>query len=643
MQDSSSQPPVPPPTTYYPKRKRSRWWIPVAIIGGLLLCFFIGFAVFISIITEGLDNEKPVSVRDNSVLVLDLSKGLPELTTPAPFDFGGQNKTASLRDALQALERAKSDDRIKGLYLKGSVSDVGMAKLTELRDALMDFKQSKKFIYAYIEASNKQQYYLASVADSIFMPTEGMLEFSAFGASAPFLKGMFEKIGVEWHVQQFEEYKSAAESYTRTGWSEPAREELRALIQQRHDMFVSAVARARSIDEATVRMHLDSGVYTASDAKEARLIDGFAFEHDVREKMKHAAGVKDSSQSLRTVSINGYLSDDLAVDDAGTIDSDKGIAIVYASGAIMPGSDGDPFGGDGIYSRTLVRNLRKAADDKSVQGIILRIDSPGGSVIASEEVWAAIRDIRTRTGKPIYASMSDVAASGGYYIAMACDTIVAHPATITGSIGVILSIPNLAGTMGKLGVTIDTISMGRSAQFMNPLQKFTEADKARLMRMSQPIYQRFVSKVAESRKKTYDDTRAVAKGRVWTGDAAKGVGLVDVHGGLQASIDLMKQRLGVPKGTKVPVAVYPKQKEPIEAILRMIGLDNNDEDDARIESEVLVQALVSQVAGPQTPWQHVYEQMPVELQRQVRYVGAVGAMSKSEHVLATMPALIDIR
>lgn len=640
--------PVPPPPPTMQRRRRSRWWIPLAIIAGLCLVVVVFIGVFVSFITSGFSgSEKSVSVRDNSVLVVDLSSGLPERASSGGL-FGTNTSTSVLR-AVTSIRRAATDSRIKGIYYKAGGAGMGFAKLAEVRDALTVFKGSGKFIYAYIDAGSKGHYYLASVADSIFMPSEGMLEFNAFGASSVFMKGLFDKIGVEWYVQQYEEYKSAGESMSRTNWSAPAKEEVRALVEQRQAMFIDAVASGRSIDVPVVRALLDSGVYSAQEAMQARLIDGIAMESAVRDRIRHRLGTGDTTKSgaqkLRMVNIGQYWSSsDDRESSKEAIDDSKTIAIVYASGAIMPGKDNnDPFGGgeDGVRSASLIKALREAGNDSDVKAIILRIDSPGGSVLASDEIWSAILDIRKK--KPVYASMSDVAASGGYYIAMACDTIIAHPATITGSIGVILSIPNLSGTMNKLGLTVDTVNLGRSTNFMNPMMPFSQADRDRLARISEPIYRRFVQKVADARKKSFDDARALAKGRVWTGSAAHAAGLIDVQGGLYESIQLVKRRLGVDSATKVPLAVYPQSVDRVEAILKLLGLEDgsSDEDDADATAPASVRMLFTKAMGADAQWERVWATLPPDIRNQVYHMASLTDIGMREHSLYMLPNAIE--
>ena len=257
--------------------------------------------------------------------------------------------------------------------------------------------------------------------------------------------------------------------------------------------------------------------------------------------------------------------------------------------------------------------------------------------IASDEIWAEIREIRKE--KAIYASMSDVAASGGYYIAMACDTIVAHPATITGSIGVIMAIPNLKGTMDKIGVTTDTISYGRSSNFMNPMMPFRESDKAIFRQLGGGIYHRFVQKAADSRKMTFDALRAVAKGRVWTGTAAKQAGLIDINGGLYEAISLAKRRMGVDVSKRVPIHIYPEEIDNIAAILAMFGLGEDDEEEGK--ARIDVKTLLSAVVSDNTSVEHIWNALPYEAQAQVRHAAQLTDLGRREHNLVMLPMLFE--
>ena len=646
MQDTPNAP-IPPPPSYQQPRRSSRWWIPLAIIGGLLVLVIVAVGIFLTVVLGSLGDIRELGakkssnkpLKDKTVLVVDLSSGLIEYRPPVMFNFGGDEAGASLMDVLQAIKAAKTDDKIKGIYYRAGGASIGMTKLTEVREALVDFKTSGKFIYAFIESGTKAHYYIATVADSIFMPQEGFMEFQAFGASGMFFKKLSDKIGVSWHVEQFEEYKSAAEMTSRENWSEPAKEMIRALIVQRQQMFVEAVAKGRSIDASVVTAALDRGVYIPDSLKALGLIDGFARESEVRERIHMRLNPDDTTKhpKLATTSISQYNS--LRSHNDEDVDESHGIAIVYASGAISSGSNRGGFDSDGIHAKSLIADLRKAEKNDDVDIIILRIDSPGGSAIASDEIWATLKEIRKT--KPVYASMSDVAASGGYYIAMGCDTIIAHPSTITGSIGVIMAIPNISGTLDKVGVTIDTLNFGKSSTFMNTTIPFNDNAKAKLREFGGGIYHRFVQKVADSRKKSFEETRLLARGRVWTGEAALKSGLIDVSGGLLDAIRLAKKRIGVDPDKKVNVAIYPEEIDNLSAILKMFGINQDDEEEESAGSvEAPVARLLQQITMKGTPVEEVWKTLPAGAKEQFKHAAHLAQIGMTEHALMMLPDAI---
>jgi protease IV len=631
---SAHQMPLPPPPHY--KKRKSRWWIPVVIILGIIAVFFIAVIAFVSSIfsSVGSSGDDVVAIEGNTVLVLDLSTSLAEHPKKEPFSFGKNAKPTSLFATLTALKAASTDQNIKGILLKGAGTSAGMAKLTEVRQALLAFKNSKKFVYAHMESGTKADYYLASVADSIFMPEEGMMVLNAFGTNAAFMKGLFDKLGVSWHVEQFEEYKSAAESMSRTNWSDSAKSELRAIILQRKTMWETAIAASRKMEVATVAAALDSGMFTPQQLKEKGFIDGYARDWELNKRIHRRLNPTDTTEEpkLNTVSVSRYIQQ-LSHQES---EPEKTIAIVYASGAIAGGKKSSPFDDQGIYSKTLIKDLRKAGNNTSVDAILLRIDSPGGSAFASDEIWAVVQEIRKK--KPVYASMSDVAASGGYYIAMACDTIVCHPATITGSIGVIMAIPNVSGTMNNIGVTSDTIAMGKSANFMSGIAPLSSHEKATLHNLGENIYKRFVSKAADSRKKDYEALRAVAKGRVWTGQDAKRVGLVDIEGGLMDAINALKVRIGLKATDMVNIERYPEEQSDVQELLSMFGLGNDDENEATATAPI-VQHMLYPKSTP-AEFQQLWNALPVSTQTSLRHTATMATIARKERLLVMMPEVL---
>ncbi len=639
---------------YQPQPKpRSRWWIPFAIIasivGGMFIMVIIigvGIASFIGKSADGFGSSESdkVKVEDNSVLSLNFGQGGVHEYVAASSPFGGNKEGVALLDVLTAIHAAKDDPKIRGIYYRPSGS-VGFAKQREIIAALEDFKSSKKFIVAFLPGGSEKEYYFAAVADSIYMPQEATFEFNGFGGTSLFLKDMFEKIGVEWTVIQREDYKSAGEMFNRTKYSEPARQEAHELLDQRAAIYTKEIARLRHLSPETVNALLSRGLYDPDSLLANHLIDNFATDMQVREKLKSLVYGSDSAKKkVHMVDIKSYASYARAHNKA-PLEKDKQIAIVYGSGSIRSGSRSGM--NEEIASASWVRDLRRAADDDDISAIILRIDSPGGSVQASDEMYHEI--LRAKAKKPVYASMSDVAASGGYYMAMACDTIIAYPETITGSIGVIAAIPNFSKTMTKLGVGIDTISSSPAALFMNPLMPMSDRDHQHLENLIQSFYQRFLERAAAGRHTTPEKIREVAKGRVWSGEAAKAHGLVDVLGGLYTSIDLVKKRIGVSAEKRVRIVSYPEKEDGVKVLLRLLDINSGDDDesdDGDEESALAfnIPAAVDAYVKAQSPqWQDAWKALPDGLREQAVYALNVALISRKEQVLATLPWTIDMR
>ncbi len=628
-----------PPSYYRTPRKSSNWWIPLTIIGVFLILVVVIIVVFFSFVASSIESQ-PVEVKKNSVLYLNFAKGLKEYNKENPFAaFTGGGTPATFLSTLTAIKNAKTDDNIKGIYYRSSFRNTGFAKTAELIDAITDFKSSGKFVYSYIEVGNERSYLNALPSDKIFMPEEGYLGLNGFGITGMFFKNMLNDIGVDFYVQQYEDFKSAAEAFIRTKFSDSARVQLYSLIDQRYDYLLDEIAENRPMDRKSANEMISRGIYTADSLLDLKFIDELATESQVINKMKFIVfgdTINPDDEKLELISPGSYNSGYKGGDDKKA-DKDKQIAIIYGVGTIGSGKGSDsPFDDEmRIHSGSFVKYLKKAREDDDVKAIILRIDSPGGSVIASDEIWSEI--MKTKKVKPIYASMSDVAASGGYYMAMACDTIIARPETITGSIGVILAIPNISRLLGKIDVTTDTLSTTPSAQFLNGAYPFTDRDKAKLHSISEKIYKRFVSKVAESRGKTFDEARAVAKGRIWTGKDAMDRGLIDVLGGFKTALDIAKRSMGVDPEQKVYVKVFPEHKEGIEALLDMFGMGDKDNDDASSGTN-LAKMLGMNANQLLASW----DGLPENFKVQFKYILELIELSKNEQVMMAMPYKINV-
>ncbi len=620
-----------PSATPATPRPKNRWWIVLLIVFGVLIFGFIFMAVGFIALLRGSFESKPVSIKSNTVLQLHVRGYIEEYARTAPLALlsSESGHATSFLDLLTAIGHAKEDDRILGLFYRSGDFKCGMAKASELREALRDFKSSGKFIHAYLDLGGELDYYFASVADSIFMPTEGMMELNGFAIQDIFWKESLEKIGIRFHVQQFEEYKSAAESYSRTGFSPFARQSYQALLSARYQAYLQTICADRKLDVRHADAALKRGVYTADTLLALNFIDAIRPESYVRDHLLHLTNGGDSSKHKNTmIAINTYIQGYDKQPAKETIARDKQIAVIFGSGMMLPGDEEamPAFSESYIASRTFARYLQQARDDKRIKAVILRIDSPGGSVMAADEIWEEIE--RTKQLKPVYASLSDVAASGGYYMAMACDTIITHAQTVTGSIGVISAIPNFSQSLSKLSASTDTIATSPSALFLNPLMPFTEQDKRQFFRLSANIYQRFVERVAQSRGKTFPQTRELAKGRVWSGEAAVKNGLADTLGGFQTALDMAKRRIGIPEGQKVRLRFYPQPEDPWDAFMKLFD-----------QFKVAENATMALDAKSLTAAWPAWTLLPETVKQQLVYLLFLNYLSEHEKVLTALPAL----
>ena len=643
MATNQTQAPPPFQQGYYPYQpKKSRWWIPVVIVVGVLaIFFFVIIGIFASIGSSF--SKEPYEVKSNSVLYLDFGNVVGESPSSNPFSFMSNESHATFFDILGAIKAAKDDSRIKGIYYKATPNNMGLARANEIQEAIKDFKTSGKFVYAYIETGREQDYYFALPADKIYMPSEGILELNGFGGASMFLKGFFDKIGIDFYVLGFEDFKSAGESLSRKNFSDSSRYQIQVILNQRLKMFVDAVADYRKMDKKLIMDVLNRGVYTADSLKALGFIDEFMQESDVRDMLKEKIFGKtkpdEKDKKLRLVSISNYVGDMPEIKKDKIASEKNQIAIIFAEGSVMD-QGGSPFSSEKVIcTKDMVKYLKKAREDKDVKVIILRINSPGGSVITSD----AIRDeiLKTKKVKPIFASMSDIAGSGGYYIPMACDTIIAHPATITGSIGVILAVPNMSGLLNKLDITVDTVSTNPEANALNGMFPFTNSEKKKLYNIGKPIYDRFVQKVAEHRHKTFDEARALAKGRVWTGEDALKHGLVDVNGGLYDAIAIAKKRIGISENMKAHIKIFPEPVDEVTAILRMFGMDKG-EDDSGANSSWFKRTFAQMFGINQDNIYYFYNSLPEGMKQQVNYMFNILGISKREKAMMAMPYYLEI-
>ncbi len=496
-------------------------------------------------------------------LALEVEGDMPE--EPASGLSGMfESRPPSIRALVEAVDRAGRDPAVKGLLLRvGSVS-TGWARVEELRDALLRFRRSGKPSWAHIEFAGNQEYFLATGCAKVAASPTAMLDVSGLSAEVSFYKGSLDKLGVQAQFEGVGKYKNAPNQFTESGFTAPHREQMEALVASLFDHYVEAIAESRGLSPGGVRALVDRGPFRAPEAKEAGLVDELLYRDQVEDRMP-AAG---------RVSPAGYVK-------AGRgfgFDGRPKMALVYAVGDIVPGeSQSSPFGGGMAGSDTIVRGLRQAAQDDAVRAIVLRVDSPGGSGTASDAIWREVGAAR-RT-KPVVVSMGDYAASGGYYIAMGADAIVAEPGTITGSIGVFSGKFSLRGLYEKLGVSQETVRRGKNATLFSSWEPWTEEERAKVRGLNVAFYETFVAKAAEGRKKTPQEIDAVGQGRVWTGEEAVRVGLVDALGGLDAAVRVARERARIPRGQEVQLVVLPQRKGLLETLME------------RQDEEVLTRAL----------------------------------------------------
>ncbi len=627
---------------YYTHRRKSNWWIPIVIVGVIIILFFAFFALIIGSISSVFSfKTEVIEVKSNSVLYLTLDD-VTENTEENPFAFfTGATFGTRYYDMIRAIKIAKNDDRIKGIYYNAKFSPMmGFPQAQELQRVLKDFKESGKFIYAFIETGREFEYYNALLADSIFMPREGIMEMNGFGSTNLFLKGFLNMIGIDFYVQGFEDFKSAGESFSRKNYSDSARYQIQVILQQIYDEFTNAVSEYRKLDKKLVEDILVRGVYSADSLKELGFIDGFMTDAEVRDFIKDKIFGKDRDKKkdkLQLVRISSYLNSDPPIQKKDIV-KDKQIAIIYAVGPIVDQPSEGFNQSQEIIASKVVNYLKQARENNDIKAIILRVDSPGGSVISSDAIQEEIQ--KTKSVKPVYSSMGNVAASGGYYISMSCDTIIADKLSITGSIGVIMAIPNLSGMINKLNITADTVSTGPAANFFNGFYPFTDKEKEVLYNMGKNIYYRFVEKVAKNRNMTFEQARSYAKGRVWTGYDAQKIGLVDVIGGLDDAIKIAKRRIGVPEDVPVRIQIYPRPADPMEMILKLLGIidETDDEEIVKTKSDLAKVLNLSPNA-----FDLIVNELPENAKNQIYYNLQLLALSRKEKVMLAMPYYIQIQ
>ncbi|MBK9336063.1 MAG: signal peptide peptidase SppA [Lewinellaceae bacterium] len=539
----------------------------------LVLLFFFSIWTLTGFASKAMEKEK-TTIKANSVLELKFEQPIPEKTNNIPldpFNFDQEN-TLGLTDMVKTIRQAKEDPDIKGIYINAMALTAGRATSNTLREALLDFKTSGKFVVSYASVYTQNAYYIASAADEILINPIGAVDFRGLSSMILFYKGMLDKLDVQMRIFYAGKFKSATEPLRLDKMSDENRLQVREYLTALYDDMVADISTSRKMSPADLRRAADN--YAGRSAKNAlssRLVDRIAYEDEALDLLRSRIGL-DKKDKLNRIQVEDYY--DARVKKIDLSSKDK-IAVLYAEGTIMDGEKGDP--GD-ILDGKYVKMLRKIRQDNTVKAIVLRINSPGGSVLASENILREI-NLCKAAGKPIVVSMGDVAASGGYYIACQADSIFAEPNTITGSIGVFGVVPILQKTMKEnLGITMDTVRTGRFSAFGTPFFDFSPEESSMIQERVEWIYQDFLEKVAKGRNMTTEQVDAIAQGRVWAGEKALEIGLVDGMGGLDRALASAAKLAGL---EKYRTTEFPRTKTGIEQLVERFDRSSNRDDEIR--------------------------------------------------------------
>jgi protease-4 len=544
----------------------------LAVIGGAVVGLFV--------VGTGTRLALRGHVAAGTVVELDLERPLAEYAPSDPLASLLHSRRTMLRDVLEGLARARDDDRVGALVARIGQAPGGVAQIQELRDAVTDFRASGKRAVAFAETFGEfgpgnGAYYLASAFGEIYLQPSGDVSITGLLAEVPFVRGTLDKLGVTPRFGARAEYKNAVNTFTERRFTEPHREAMTRLVDSQFGQMVRGIAAARGLGEEAVRALVDRAPLSAQDALEAKLVDGLAYRDEVAEKLG------DGDRKPARLPLAQYLARAGRSDAKGTV-----VALIHGIGTVHRGrSRIDPLSGDvGMGSDTVAAAFRAAADDGRVRAILFRVDSPGGSYVASDTIWREVSHARA-AGKPVVVSMGNVAASGGYFVAIPADRIVAQPGTITGSIGVFAGKMLTSGFWDKLGVTFDDVQVGRNATMWSALHDYTAAERVRFDGALDRIYDDFTTKVAAGRRLPLEQVRRVAKGRVWTGEDALGQGLVDALGGYPEALRQVRGVLGLAADAPLDLETFPASRGLLTTVLqRALAPD----DEAAEEPEVAV-------------------------------------------------------
>jgi len=538
------------------------------ILGLVLTCVIIVLIIFA--IISSASSDKTVDVEPNSILHIAFTQPITERTPDNPLaglSFLGLDgkKDIGLNDILANIKKAKTDENIKGIFLDESYMESGEATTEEVRNALIDFKKSGKFIIAYAEVYTQGFYYLASVADKVYINPKGIFEFHGFSSQITFFKGALDKLGIEAQIIKVGTYKSAVEPYFLTKMSDANRLQVTSYLGSLYDFYLTGISNSRHINKDSLFNYANEmRIQFPEDAMKYKLVDGLKYKDEVLDELKDRTGVE-HKKDLESVELADYTDAKKDEDDDKGGSSKNRIAIVYASGEIT-GGEGDD---NTIGSERISQALRKVRLDDKVKAVVLRVNSPGGSSLASDVIWREV--MLTKQVKPIIVSMGDVAASGGYYISCAADSIFAEPNTITGSIGIFAILPNMQKLFNdKLGITFDGVTTGKYADLGDISKPLTPEEKAILQNQVNHGYDDFTKAVAAGRHKTQAYINSIGQGRVWTGAQAIKIGLVDRLGNINDAIACAAKKANLKHYKLVD---YPEQKSNLDKVSSLLNAE----------------------------------------------------------------------
>jgi protease-4 len=565
------------------KPARSRFVGFLAIVGGITVAV-VGLVLLLAGVRCACGGE---SVPRRTILELDLERGLVEARSKDPLSLVLGGGDASLGDVVQALERAAADDRVVGLVAHVGAGGWGMAQTQELRDAVAGFRASGKFAVAYAETFGEfgpgnQGYYLATAFDEVWLQPSGDVGLAGLQAETMFVRGTLDKLSVEPRMDHRHEYKNALNMYTERGYTAPHREALAAVLQSMHGQLVRGIAAGRGMSESAVAALIDRGPFLGPEAAAEQLVDRLGYRDELMAHVKGKAG--DGAE---------LLYHDKYLERAGRPHARGArIAVVYGVGAVTRGANSfDPLlgGGATMGSKTVAGALREAIDDPEVKAIVFRVDSPGGSYVASDTIWR--ETVRARQlGKPVIVSMGNVAGSGGYFVAMHATKIVAHPGTITGSIGVLGGKLLTRKLYEQIGVTYDTVKTAANADMFSELDDYSGHGWQRFQAWLDRVYVDFTGKVAEGRGLPLAKVQEVARGRIWSGEDAQKIGLVDELGGWSVALRLAREAAGLAADAEIELRTYPKERSLFEQLLG--GGRDSSEDAVSLRAQIeLVEQL----------------------------------------------------